>query len=198
MAVWGSRILPTQTIHEKMGHPSKMTSSNSSKLSRRHWTPRYSRCMSPSPSSLGPSLGSSLSSTWTGEEKTSENLISWNPVEFATTTFRRWLAINWMISCVYLGNGYFTKHPFKTGCLGFQALKKGVIIIVDGRPQFIAHLGGVTLFIANNRSLNWSRFFWYLFSMTQTTNNLWLNYAVWNHISRSNWEKNPLKVSVGT
>lgn len=90
-------ILPTQTIHDKMGHPSNMTSSNSP-ISRRHWTPRYSRCMSPSPSSLGPSLGSSLSSTWTGEEKTSENLISWNPWNSKQQLFERgWLSIGWFI-----------------------------------------------------------------------------------------------------
>ena len=27
---------------------------------------------------------------------------------------------NWMIQNLYIGNGCFTKHPFKTGCLGFQ------------------------------------------------------------------------------
>ena len=29
---------------------------------------------------------------------------------------------NWMIQNLYIGNGCFTKHPFKTGCLGFQVL----------------------------------------------------------------------------
>ena len=28
---------------------------------------------------------------------------------------------NWMVPDLYLGNGCFTKHPFKTGCLGYQA-----------------------------------------------------------------------------
>ena len=27
---------------------------------------------------------------------------------------------NWMIPNLYIGNGCFTKHLFKTGCLGFQ------------------------------------------------------------------------------
>ena len=27
---------------------------------------------------------------------------------------------NWMVPDLYLGNGCFTKHPFKTGCLGYQ------------------------------------------------------------------------------
>ena len=27
---------------------------------------------------------------------------------------------NWMIPNLYVGNGCFTKHPFKTGCLGYQ------------------------------------------------------------------------------
>ena len=27
---------------------------------------------------------------------------------------------NWMIPDLYLGNGCFIKHPFKTGCLGYQ------------------------------------------------------------------------------
>ena len=27
---------------------------------------------------------------------------------------------NWMIPDLYLGNGCFTKHPFKTGCFGYQ------------------------------------------------------------------------------
>ena len=27
---------------------------------------------------------------------------------------------NWMIPDLYLGNCCFTKHPFKTGCLGYQ------------------------------------------------------------------------------
>ena len=27
---------------------------------------------------------------------------------------------NWMIQNLYIGNGCFTKHPLKTGCLGFQ------------------------------------------------------------------------------
>ena len=29
---------------------------------------------------------------------------------------------NWMIQNLYIGNGCFTKHPFKTGCLGFQVI----------------------------------------------------------------------------
>ena len=29
---------------------------------------------------------------------------------------------NWMIQNLYIGNGCFTKHPFKTGCLGFQVV----------------------------------------------------------------------------
>ena len=29
---------------------------------------------------------------------------------------------NWMIPNLYIGNGWFTKHPFKTGCLGCQAV----------------------------------------------------------------------------
>ena len=29
---------------------------------------------------------------------------------------------NWMIPNLYIGNGCFTKHPFKTGCLGYQVL----------------------------------------------------------------------------
>ena len=28
----------------------------------------------------------------------------------------------WMIPDLYLGNGCFTKHPFKTGCLGYQGV----------------------------------------------------------------------------
>ena len=31
---------------------------------------------------------------------------------------------NWMIPSLYLGNGCFTKHPFKTGCLEYQVLQK--------------------------------------------------------------------------
>ena len=27
---------------------------------------------------------------------------------------------SWMIPNLYIKNGGFTKHPFKTGCLGFQ------------------------------------------------------------------------------
>ena len=27
---------------------------------------------------------------------------------------------SWMIQNLYIGNDCFTKHPFKTGCLGFQ------------------------------------------------------------------------------
>ena len=37
------------------------------------------------------------------------------------TTIYKWLEINWMIPNLYIGNGCFTKHPLKTGCLGFQA-----------------------------------------------------------------------------
>ena len=29
---------------------------------------------------------------------------------------------NWMIPDLYLGNGCFTKHPFKIGCLGYQVV----------------------------------------------------------------------------
>ncbi len=40
---------------------------------------------------------------------------SWNPKQpFFIGCF------NWMIQNLYLGNGRFTKHPFKTGCLEFQ------------------------------------------------------------------------------
>ena len=27
---------------------------------------------------------------------------------------------NWMIAILYIGNGSFTKHPFETGCFGYQ------------------------------------------------------------------------------
>ena len=30
---------------------------------------------------------------------------------------------NWMISNLDMGNGCFTKHPLKTGCLEFQVYK---------------------------------------------------------------------------
>ena len=33
---------------------------------------------------------------------------------------------NWMIPNLYLENGSFTKHPFKTGCLGFQVVGKNL------------------------------------------------------------------------
>ena len=39
-----------------------------------------------------------------------ETSITWNPKR----------CFNWMIPNLYLGNGCFTKHPFKSGCLGFQ------------------------------------------------------------------------------
>ena len=31
--------------------------------------------------------------------------------------------VNWMIPNLYLGNGCFTNHPFKTDCLEYQAKK---------------------------------------------------------------------------
>lgn len=43
----------------------------------------------------------------------------------------RWLAINWMIRNLYLGNGWFTKHPLKTGCFGFQVAKTCMPVIMD-------------------------------------------------------------------
>ena len=41
---------------------------------------------------------------------------------------------NWMIPNLYIGNGCFTKHPFKTGCLGYQA---GVIFIRQKNQELI-------------------------------------------------------------
>ena len=42
---------------------------------------------------------------------------SWNPKQpFINGCF------NWMIPNFYIGNGCFTKHPFLTGCLGFQGV----------------------------------------------------------------------------
>ena len=40
---------------------------------------------------------------------------------------------NWMIPNLYIGNGCFTKHPFKTGCLGYQ-----VNIFYDLQPPVIS------------------------------------------------------------
>ena len=43
------------------------------------------------------------------------NISTWNskkPVFYG--------CFNWMIQHLYIGNGCFTKHPLKTGCLGFQ------------------------------------------------------------------------------
>ena len=40
---------------------------------------------------------------------------AWNPKQ---PDF--YCCFNWMIPNLYLGNGCFTKHPFKSGCLGFQ------------------------------------------------------------------------------
>ena len=31
---------------------------------------------------------------------------------------------NWMIPILYIGNGCFTKHPIKNGCLEYQVLVK--------------------------------------------------------------------------
>ena len=40
---------------------------------------------------------------------------TWNPKQpFINGCF------NWMIPNLFIENGCFTKHPFKTGCLGFQ------------------------------------------------------------------------------
>ena len=45
---------------------------------------------------------------------------AWNPKQpFINGCF------NWMIPNLYIGNGCFTKHPFSTGCLGFQAGNSG-------------------------------------------------------------------------
>ena len=42
-------------------------------------------------------------------------ILNWNPKQpFINGCF------NWMIPNLYIGNGCFTKHPFKTGCLGYQ------------------------------------------------------------------------------
>ena len=52
---------------------------------------------------------------------------------------------NWMIPNLYLGNGCFTKHPLKTGCLGFQ-----VDWIWNAPYVFFGSRGGVL----------WRFFFW--------------------------------------
>ena len=39
---------------------------------------------------------------------------------------------NWMIPNLYLGNGCFTKHAFKTGCLGFQVVCKLIYDLLTG------------------------------------------------------------------
>ena len=45
------------------------------------------------------------------------NSIAWNPKQ---PDF--YGCFNWMIQNLYLGNGCFTKHPFKSGCLGFEVI----------------------------------------------------------------------------
>ena len=45
----------------------------------------------------------------------SDNIDTWNLKHlFINGCF------NWMIPNLYIGNGCFTKHPFKTGCLRYQ------------------------------------------------------------------------------
>ena len=50
-----------------------------------------------------------------GKFRKSLSILAWNPKQ---PDF--YGCFNWMIPNLFLGNGYFTKHPFKTGCLGFQ------------------------------------------------------------------------------
>jgi len=57
-----------------------------------------------------------LLGTWTVDT------YSWNPKQ---PDF--YGCFNWMIPNLYLGNGCFTKHPFKRGCLGFQVQIKQVL-----------------------------------------------------------------------
>ena len=40
------------------------------------------------------------------------------------------VCFNWMIPNLYMKHGCFTKHPFKTGCFGFQALPKNLQYLV--------------------------------------------------------------------
>ena len=50
---------------------------------------------------------------------------TWNPKQpFINGCF------NWMIPNFYIGNGCFTKHPFFTGCLGFQVDMCLVFIVI--------------------------------------------------------------------
>ena len=42
---------------------------------------------------------------------------------------------NWMMNQLYIGNGRFTKHPFKTGCLGFQV----EMTLARYTPNFSGH-----------------------------------------------------------
>ena len=59
-----------------------------------------------------------------------QNLASWNLKHlFINGCF------NWMIPDLYLGNGCFTKHPFKTGCLGYQVVKNLRIFITLGQKS---------------------------------------------------------------
>ena len=49
--------------------------------------------------------------------KSKNDECSWNPKQ---PDF--YGCFNWMIPNLYLGHGCFTKHPFKSGCLGFQVV----------------------------------------------------------------------------
>ena len=51
-----------------------------------------------------------------GIGKTLLIMSTWNPKHpFISGCF------NWMIPILYIGNGCFTKHPIKNGCLEYQA-----------------------------------------------------------------------------
>ena len=78
----------------------------------RRWPPLTSPCpcvaVSPNPSEI---VENYMVKDWYPQ-------IIYNYLEPQTTIYK-WL-FNWMIPNLYIGNGDFTKHPFWTGCLGFQ------------------------------------------------------------------------------
>ena len=55
----------------------------------------------------------------------SENSCTWSSKQPVLN-----VCFNWMIPNCYMKNGCFTKHPFETGCLGFQV----IIAVVQTTP----------------------------------------------------------------
>ena len=72
---------------------------------------------------------------WSNESTGEQKIIrsTWNLKHlFITGCF------NWMIPNLYIGNGCFTKHPFKTGCLGYQEWVNNEVDNPTSTPQPMA------------------------------------------------------------